>query len=238
MSEHTVHLRQHGAIAAGTSAFHFDRPTGFDFRAGQAVDLILPGSPGAEEQRHAFSLVSAPHEGELVIATRMRDSAYKRTLASLAAGTPVRIDGPFGSLTLHRDRRRPAVMIAGGIGITPFVSLLRQAAKEESEQPMRLIYSNRRPEDAAFLAGLQRLERCMGNFRLLATMTGMARSAQPWTGETRKIDEALLTSACAGLVAPVYYLAGPLSMVRAVRETLSGAGVEDDDVRNEEFYGY
>ncbi|RYF66542.1 MAG: oxidoreductase, partial [Comamonadaceae bacterium] len=69
-------------------AFHFDKPAGFSFRPGQAIDLILsdPAVSGTESARHAFSIVSAPHEGELVVATRMRDRAFKNALARLPIG--------------------------------------------------------------------------------------------------------------------------------------------------------
>jgi len=240
MTTYDVTLSKRAPIAEGTMAFHFGKPAGFSFKAGQAVDVVLVDAPAADAQntRHAFSLVSAPFEDELVVATRMRDSAYKRALGSLAIGSPVRLEGPFGSLTLHNNRARPAVLIAGGIGITPFMSMLRQAAQDESRQRLLLLYSNRRPEDAAFLSELQQLEERNRNFRLLATMTEISKSARPWTGETRMIDVGLLKKAVDGLPAPIYYLAGPPAMVEALRQTLNLAGVDDDDIRSEEFYGY
>lgn len=95
-------------VAQGTMAFHLAKPAGFDFRPGQAFEIQLPGAvPGEskEERCHAFSIVSAPHESELVFATRMRDSVYKRALLALPVGAELDIDGPFGSLTLHKTRR-------------------------------------------------------------------------------------------------------------------------------------
>ena len=132
MSTYHVRLQACEEIADGTMAFHFQRPAGFTFKAGQAIDLILPAATAADvaSARHAFSLVSAPMEQELMIATRMRDSTFKRALKSLPIGSQVDIEGPFGSLTLHNDRARPAVFIAGGIGITPFMSVLRQATHD------------------------------------------------------------------------------------------------------------
>ncbi|HOM20922.1 MAG TPA: oxidoreductase, partial [Ottowia sp.] len=86
MSVYHTTLQRRQPVAEGTQAFHFDKPAGFDFRPGQAIDLILP-LPGvaadSQDARHAFSIVSAPHENELVVATRMRDSAYKRALGAL-----------------------------------------------------------------------------------------------------------------------------------------------------------
>ena len=129
-------------------------------------------------------------------------------------------------------------MIAGGIGITPFVSILRQAATDPLPRRLVLLYANHRPEDAAFLAELQALESPNENFRLVATMTRMSDSTQPWTGETGAIDAPLVRRIADELAAPIYYLAGPPAMVEAMRQTLQAAGVDDDDLRSEEFYGY
>jgi ferredoxin-NADP reductase len=190
------------------------------------------------DSRHTFSIVSAPFQDELVVATRMPDSAFKCAIKNLPTGSQAKLKGPFGSLTLHNDRARPAVFIAGGIGITPFMSILRQAAKDQLPQRLILLYSNRRPEDTAFLAELQQLEQQNINFRLIATMTEMGKSSRPWAGKTGLINEDLVTRVGGHLPAPVYYLAGAPEMVEVVRQTLHRAGVDDDDIRSEEFYGY
>lgn len=238
MATHTVKLVARQPVAQGTMAFHLEKPAGFEFRAGQALEVILPGAAEGDAGRHAFSIVSAPHEGELVFATRMRDSAFKRALAVLPLGASLGIDGPFGSLTLHKKAKRAGVLIAGGIGITPFMSMLRHAVEQRSAQTLVLLYSNRRPEDAAFLTELQALARRHPPLRLLATMTDMAHSTQAWDGATGHIDGAFVQRAVAGLPAPVFYVAGPPAMVEAMREALQDAGVDEDDVRSEEFFGY
>ena len=233
-------LRGREQVAHGTMAFHFDRPAGFNFKAGQAIDVVLlePSAADAQSSRHTFSIVSAPSEHELVIATRMRDSAFKRALGALPIGAGIAIEGPFGSLTLHNDRTRPAVFVAGGIGITPFKSIVEQATHARLPQRLVLLYSNRRPEDAAYLAELQDLERRNPNFHLIATMTSMSSSSQSWTGSQGPIDAALVQRATAELVKPICYVAGPTGMVEAMRQILNDAGVNDDDIRSEEFYGY
>lgn len=240
MTAYDVKLEGREEIAEGTVAFHFEKPPGFSFKPGQAIDVALIEPPAADAQsaRHAFSLVSAPFQAELVVATRMRDSAFKRAFRSLPVGAPARLEGPFGSLTLHNDRARPAVFLAGGIGITPFMSMLRQAAKDQSPQRLLLLYSNRRPEDAAFLGELQQLERQHNKFRLVATMTEMAKSSRPWEGETGLINEDLVKKVVGDPSVPIYYVAGPPGMVEAMRQTLNRAGIDDDDIRSEAFYGY
>jgi ferredoxin-NADP reductase len=230
MASYEVALTGREQIAAGTMAFHFAKPAGFSFKPGQAVNIELPDQPAeANSARRIFSLVSAPFEAGLTVATRMREgSAFKRVLGTLPVGTKLKLRGPQGVMTVHEDRARVAVFIAGGIGITPFMSMLRQAAHDRLEQRLLLLYSNRCPQDAAFLAELQALERRHPSFRLLARMTDAEGV----------IDDEALRRAIGGAAAPVYYLAGPPRMVEAMSAILQRAGVADDDVRSEEFYGY
>ena len=238
MSIHEVKLKGRLAVAEGTMAFRLSKPDGFVFEAGQAIRLELIDPPAeAGQGSRTLSLVSAPFEQELVLATRMRDSAFKRALKALPDGAGIRIDGPFGDLTLG-DTGRPAVFIAGGIGITPFMSMLRQAAEDRSPQPLFLAYSNRRPEDSAFLDELQQLERQNQRFHLMATMTDMGKSAREWSGERDFVDADMLQRFVGDLAAPTYYIVGPPAMVEAMQWTLDGAGIAKDKIRTEEFYGY
>lgn len=238
MTTYDVRLKGRESIAEGTMAFHFEKPTGFSFKAGQAVEIALIDPPAGDGQsKRTFSLVSAPFENTLTVATRMRDTAFKRALKTLPDGASIKLEGPFGDLSLG-NAARPAVFIAGGIGITPFMSMLRQAAQDPSPHPLFLVYSNRRPEDSAFLAELQGLERQNKNFHLLATMTEMSKSVRKWDGETALVDAGLVKQFIGDAAAPVYYVVGPPAMVGAMKETLGGAGVAGDNIRTEEFYGY
>ena len=159
--------------ARATFAFHFEKPAGFQFTPGQSINLFLPEDfPGVSDDRQrAFSLVNAPHEDRLTIATRIRKSAYKQPLKEAAPGTAVRIVGPTGSMSLHDEPDRAIVMIAGGIGITPFMSILRSEAQADRPRPVVLLYSNSRPENAAYLDELRALEQRLNGFQLVLTMT-------------------------------------------------------------------
>jgi NAD(P)H-flavin reductase len=110
-------------VAQDTMAFRFEKPRSFLFKPGQYIDLILLGSePGhSNGLTHTFSIASSPSAEELVVATRMRDTVFKRALSVLPIGAEVRVDGPMGSFALHNNTARSAVLLAGGIGIAPFL---------------------------------------------------------------------------------------------------------------------
>lgn len=195
MASYTLKLAKRMEVAKGTTAFSFEKPAGFRFAPGQFIEVTLLGPPetDAEGASRAFSIASAPFETNLMVATRMRDTAFKRALRSLPVGAEVRIEGPFGAFTLHGD--------------------------------------------AALLQELTALQRENPNFRLIATMTQMETSREAWTGETGSITGAMLAKDVSDLAAPIYSLAGPPEMVRAMRTMLRGAGVRDG-IRTEEFAGY
>jgi ferredoxin-NADP reductase len=233
-------------VAENTMAFEFERPRDWSFKAGQAIDMTLlhPPETDTEGNKRAFSIASGPTEPTLTVATRMRDTAFKRVLKSMPVGSEVRIEGPFGDLSLHNNSARPAVFLAGGIGITLFRSIVKHAAKEKLPHRLLLFYSNRQPADAAFLEELQSLETQNPNYKMIATMTGTENALPAWGGETGHVNKEMLDRYLPVLAlpgegrAPIYYIAGPPQMVHGMQAMLAGAGVDSDDVRIEEFAGY
>jgi len=228
-------------VAEGTISFAFERPAGFDFTAGQFMTITLPEPSYNDEKgnRRTFSIASPPQEaGLLRIATRMTGSALKRSLAEAPIGTPVGLFGPSGCFTLHEDASVPAVFVAGGIGITPFRSILHDAAARRLPHRITLIYSNRNPEGAAFYPELARIAGEMPNFRFLPTMTNAGASRPPWVGETRYVNVDLLRDLIGEMTAPIFYLAGPPGLVAAVGKAVLDAGLAPAHVRTEEFEGY
>jgi ferredoxin-NADP reductase len=227
-------------VAERTIAFHFEKPSNWTFKAGQYLDMTLvdPPETDAEGNVRSFSIASGPHEDTLMVATRMRDTAFKRVLKTMPPGSAVKIEGPSGSLTLHNNVKRTAVFLAGGIGITPFRSIVFRAAKEKLPHQIFLFYSNRRPEDAPFLDELQALEQENPNYNLVASMTEAAKSHQSWHGEVGRIDREMLLRHLKDAASPIYYIAGPPEMVKGLHTMINQAGIDDDDIRTEEFDGY
>ncbi|HVW71898.1 MAG TPA: FAD-dependent oxidoreductase [Candidatus Paceibacterota bacterium] len=226
-------------VARGTMEFALARPEALVFEAGHTIDLTLVNPPetDVEGNRRTFSILSAPHEPELRIATRIRDSAFKRVLAAARVGTEVELEGPFGSYTLHENAARPAVFLAGGIGITPFHAMAADAAARNLPHRLILFYSSRRKEDAAYLEELERIAAAHPRFTFVPTLTA-DDPASDWNGERGRVDAAMLARHIPAGVFPVYYLAGPQRMVLATRDLLAATGVSRDDIRYEEFSGY
>ena len=240
MATYQVQLESYREVATGTMAFYFEKPEGFQFKAGQFINLMLidPPETDAKGNRRTFSLASAPHEQHLMVATRMRDTAFKRVLKTMPYGTAVKMQGPFGSLTLQESAKRSVVMLAGGIGITPFRSIILQANQDLHTQPLLLFYSNRRPADGPFLEELRNLEKTNSNYRFIGTITQSEEKDQTWLGETGPIKKDMLAKYVGDLKASVYYLAGPEGMVAAMQKMLNEAGVDRESIKSEEFAGY
>lgn len=221
-------------------AFEFEKPSDWTFTAGQFVDITLanPSETDSEGDKRGFSIASAPYEETIMIATRMRDTAFKRVLKAEALESGATIEGPFGNLTLHENAARPAVLLTGGIGITTFRSIVFQAAHLKLQHRIVLFYSNRRPEDAAFLNELQALQQLNSRYTLVATMTDMKDAKQPWAGETGQINENLLGKYGEAMKNAIYYITGPPGMVKGLQSMLAEIGICRDDVRVEEYTGY
>jgi ferredoxin-NADP reductase len=240
MAEFQMTLMDRQRIARDTMAFWFDtNGARYQFRAGQHADFtLLHPSPEHEgDNSRTFSLANSPQDkGQVMIALRMRETGFKTALKAAALGTKLQVSSPRGSFTLHKDATRPAVFLAGGIGITPMRSILHWAAQERLPHKLYLFYSNRHLEDAAFLGELEDLAIKNPFFKFIPTLTGVESPAWPY--EHDAIDHGLLTRYLRSLHGPVYYAAGPSGMVAAMTGLLHSAGVSDDDIKTEEFGDY
>src|SRR5580692_5219268 len=211
MLPYKVRLQAQKTLCAGTTAFYFEKPEDFEFEAGQFFyfTLLSPGETDLEGNTRTLSIASAPHERNVMVAMRLRTTAFKRTLNSLPLGTELLLQGPFGRMTLPRNSTRPAVLLAGGIGITPLRSLVWSEAESPSARRILLFYSVRVPEEAAFLEELQEMEQYNRRYKLICTVTQPEKSRMSWLGETGRISIQLLSKWIPDLSVPIYYIAGP-----------------------------
>ena len=226
-------------VAEGTLLVVFDlQGEEVDFRPGQYFWVELLESQHEDERglRRHFSVVTSPTErGVLGVCTRVRDTAFKKTLAELKVGDEVEVEPPKGDYVLPEDTTPHYVFVAGGIGITVFRSMLRYIADTAEPYRVTLIYSNRDRAGTAFLDELSELEQRIPGLRVVLTMT----EDEGWEGESRFVGPELLSDHLEGeLTDHTYLVAGPPPMVEAVVGQLSEAGVPEEQVLPDRFSGY
>jgi len=208
-------------------AIRVDRPPGFEFRASQAVRLVLGN------EARPFSIASGPERPYLDFATRRSDSEFKRAFFALAPGDSVRIVGPRGRFLLEEDR--PAVLVAGGIGITPLRSMLQHAADARLGTPLTLVYANREPSEIAFRAEVEAWANEVPDLRVLHIVS------QPdlgWKGRVGRVDTDLLAAGLAGRDGALFYVSGPPAFVQRVLEATVPLAIERGRIRIELFRNY
>jgi ferredoxin-NADP reductase len=215
-----------------TRGIMLKKPAGFDFRPTQFTFLSLKTDVGLDVR--PMSIATSPTRPNLEYAVRLGDSPFKRTFASLRPGDAVGVQGPFGRFVL--DERRPAVLLAGGIGITPLKGMAEYASDNALPIPVRLVYSNRTEEEIAYRAELEELENRNPRLGVIHTLTGEV--ARRWKGSVGRIGEGHIRKAAEGLDRPVYYVCGKPSMVAAMLGLLSDTGVPEEDIKVEVFRGY
>ena len=220
------------------ATFRFEAPvSGFAYEPGQFVTVEIEGLDDPRGPSREFTLSSSPTERELAITTKLTGSPFKRRLSALAPGDAVTLAGPFGEFTLPPDRA--ALLVAGGIGVTPFRSMLRFAADTGSRRPTVLLQSNASIEGIVFRDELEDLERKLPSLTVVSTLTRPLYGAAMWTGETGRIDARMLRKADSKLDRPMACVCGPPGFVSDLRAALvEKLGFPEADVRAEDFPGY
>ncbi|MEA3166287.1 MAG: hypothetical protein QOJ26_1159 [Thermoplasmata archaeon] len=223
-------------VAQDTMAFRFHlNGHAPHFLAGQACDVTLP-----DGQTHTFAVASSPTNGRtLMIAARMRDTPFKDTLRDLPFGAAVHIGPPAGRFTLPDDPATPLVFLAGGIGITPFRSMLKAMVDTGDRRPVTLLYSNPTPQAAAFLDELEAW-RAVLDLTLVPTITKPESGAGEWAYEEGRIDAAMVQRHVRPdlLAKAMVYVSGPPEMVQDMAAIMERLGVRRARLKLDEFRGY
>lgn len=236
MPIYTIKLVDKKVIANNTIAFTFEKPAGFTFVAGQygGFTLINPVEKDEKGATRRFSLLSAPDDAQLMIATRIQSSAFKRNLQNLAVGESIKFAGPTGNFVLHEDGT-PAVLIAGGIGIAPFYSIIKDVIAHRPTQQIILFYGNRALTDSALLSELMALEKQHPLFKMIPVLS---EPHAEWTGNTGFINDEMLVKNLGELDSYIYYVCGSPAMVAAMQQVLAELQIAPERVKVEDFPGY
>jgi len=225
---------QHEAENAASFLFEPDAPISYD--AGQYLRYTLPhANPDNRGVARSFTIASFPGEPTIRLTTRLSEppSSFKRTLAHLQPGAIVQTSGPFGRF-VYGEPDSPAVFIAGGIGITPFRSIIGDLAFRKIHASITLLYSNR-TADIPFRRFFDAVQPDWPELELVYTVT---QPPADWSGPRGRIDAAFIKQRVRDITQPVFFVSGPTALVETMRGTLSEMGVEASRVKHEAFPGY
>lgn len=228
-------------IARDIFSFYFDRSVdpAYIFYPGQYNRVILPHeSPDMRGQSRNFSIASSPNnKKEIMITTRISESSFKRALFSLTSGTAVQFFGPIGRFAFDETIKFPHLFLSGGLGITPFRSMLCYISEKYIATPITLIASFKTAEDILFADEFSDIAK-KANVEIIYTITNPNESKMPWRGDAGRISEELVRKYVPKITSCLTFTCGPMQMVTKTTELLAGLGVASDNILKENFAGY
>jgi glycine betaine catabolism B len=211
--------------------FRLGRPPGWDFVPGQFIAVTVQ-SEGRTHVR-CYSISSAPEAtGYLEISVRRQGLVSNLLHDTVRPGASLVVKPPAGSFVYPERDARPVVLVAGGVGITPVMSMLRHAVATQPERPITLLYSVREPSDLAFADELSLIGRRHSQVRVVVTVTGPTVHDVFRRG---RIDRDLIREVVHDPAGAVFLMCGPTPMLDAVRQALTDIGLDGDQVRSEAF---
>lgn len=214
-------------------SFRFKRPEGFDYDPGQFLFITIP--IGDEKQKKHFTISSSPTEKEFIEFTKkITDHEFSAALDRLTIGDKAYIDAPYGEFTFKGEHPKIG-MLTGGIGITPFRSMIKYCTDKGIKSGITLLYGNRNEENIVFKEELDRLEKENPNFRVIHTLS---RPSEAWKGRRGHIDLAMAGEEIPDYMERTFYVCGPPSLVTDCVNILKALKIPDDKINIENFPGY
>lgn len=232
-------------ITADAWTFSFKKPKGFKYTAGQYIKIKLPiNAPDSRGVSRYFTLSSSPTEEFLSITTRIMKSSFKIALSEISQNSRVEMRGPWGDFVLDisaslentRDRQgKQVVMIAGGIGLTPYRSMIKYVVDMKLPFRIIMIVSYRNEKDILFKEELEGIQKKNNNIQIVTTISEPGAS---WRGDKGRINIKLLQKKLASFNNKAYYIAGPDPMIAVIARMLGSEGVVKDQILTDGFPGY
>src|SRR5919112_2390533 len=232
-----------------------EKITPLDYTAGQFAFFDIGGVYDDPKGpiRH-FTISSSPTENFIMLSTRIRDSPYKKRFSILEEGARVKVRGPEGQFVLHEDYSKPAVFLSGGIGVTPFRSMIKYATDKQLPIKIMMFDSNRNQENTLFKKEFDEYVNINRNLKIVYTITeeeeekqgvhdtiSSSPTRQQWTGERGRIDKAMLTKHLTDdeIRNSIFYTCGPPGMIEAMQDIIQNdLKIPKDRIKVEEFTGY
>ena len=207
----------------------------FDFRPGQYAMISYRNQHGGVEDKHAFSLASSPTEKNLIRFGIKIEGPFTAGLLNLKVGDEIFVSGPYGKFIFDENKYSNLVMLAGGIGITPFLSSLSYATDKKLPNKLALIYSARTAAGATFLSEITALAQKNSNVSHLFSFTEEAKSDKSIGILNQRIDAAVIKESIGQIYGKTFFICGPLVFMAAMTSHLLSLGVQREQIQMEEF---
>ncbi len=216
-----------------TTSFRFPRPAGFDFKPGQYMFVTV--KVGDNELMHPFSISSSPTDADLIEFTKkLTTSEYSNRLRTMKTGDWARIDGPYGKFTCECEFEK-ILFLAGGIGITPFYSIVKFCTDKHLPTSLILFYGSRNEEEIAFKHELDSMEKNNTNLRVIYVLN---EPPPGWTGKTGFVTPDMIKQEAPDFKDRIFYACGPPGMVTAMEKLVATLGLPEAQLRLERFVGH
>jgi len=195
----------------------------------------LPFRHSGKPKAHPESLTTIRDAGQASMTAFGICSSFKKKLLGLKMGNMVKFFGPMGGFILNEEEKNPRVFLAGGIGITPFHSMITYANVKKLSIPITLVVSFSSVEDLVFYEELSNIAKENSYIKTIYTIT---HPDVRWKGEAGRISEELIKKYVQGIFKPQYFIVGPPAFVAAIEETIRKMGVSNERIFIENFTGY
>lgn len=226
-------------LSSDIAEFVFKPSQRLVFEPGQYMELTLAHpKPDSRGNRRFFTLASSPTEENLHLGVRFyaNSSSFKKALYRINGRTQIIAAQIAGDFTLPRDPKQKLVFIAGGIGITPFRSMLKYLIDTKQQRDIVLFYANGTADEIAYQNILSEAQMKLG-IRVFYTLTNTAVVPRNWPGLVGRIDEYMLQQAVPDYNERTFYVSGPPEMVRAYEHLLKNMHVKSKQIKRDFFPG-
>ena len=232
-------LKERVKIAPDTYDFVFSNIRHFSFAPGQYMEWTLGHThPDARGNRRYFTLASAPTEKTLRLGVKFyqQSSSFKKALLNMNSGDEIVAAQLAGDFILPRDPRQKCVLIAGGVGVTPFRSMIKYLLDTNQRRPITLLYANKCVDDILYKDIFDRAERELG-IRTVYTVTDSDRLPAVWKGQVGRIDPRMIKSLVPEYRRCIFYVSGPRGMVDSFKESLRLMKIPASQIKTDFFSG-
>jgi glycine betaine catabolism B len=236
----TLKLKKAVQVAPNTAEFVFDADSSLHFKPGQYLEFTL-GHDKADNRgnRRYFTIASSPTEKELRLGVKFypQPSSFKKALVQMDNGDTIIASQLSGDFVLPRNKKKKLVFIAGGIGITPFRSILKYLIDTGQKRDIVLIYSNKQEADIVYKDIFEQAAKVLG-IKTIYTLTDLKNMETKWTGRTGAVDGRMILEEIKDWQQRTYYISGPPSMVTGIEKTITNLGLGSRRIKTDFFPGF